>query len=340
MLNFNCDYSEGAHPRIIEALVKTNTEQTVGYGNDAYCDEAKRRIRSAIGNEELDVELFVGGTQVNLTAICGLLRSYEGVVAPVTGHIAVHEGGAIEATGHKVITLPERDGKLVPDMLKSYFEGFYADSTHDFMPRPGLVYLSHPTEYGTLYTKSELTAISKIAHEFGAMLYLDGARLGYALATPENELSLSDIADLCDAFYIGGTKCGALFGEALVMKKGIIPHFTVTMKQKGAILAKGRLLGIQFCELFDGNTYVDICKTAIASARRIREALIERGYELLVDSPTNQIFPIVSADKFYSLSRDVVFSVWEPLSDDRYAIRFVTSFMTCPEQVDELIALL
>ena len=263
-LSFACDYMEGTHPAILQKLVETNLEKTGGYGLDPYCDAAKEKIKAACGCPEGEVFFLVGGTQTNATVIDALLKSYQGVIAAEIGHVSVHEAGAIEADGHKVLTLPHDNGKISADQVRGLLDGFYNDANHDHMVMPGMVYISHPTEYGTLYTLEELTELSNVCHENHIPLYMDGARLAYALACSENQLTLADIARLCDIFYIGGTKCGALFGEAVVIPKpGLIPHFFTIIKQHGALLAKGRLLGIQFDTLFTDSLYEKVGAPAV-----------------------------------------------------------------------------
>ena len=244
MIRFDSDYMAGAHPEVLDRLVATNMELTVGYGNDEYCAEACRLVREACSAPDAEVMFLVGGTQTNAVAIDGVLRRHEGVLAAESGHIAVHESGAIEASGHKVLTLPHRDGKVSAEDVDRYIREFYADATYQHMVAPGMLYISQPTEYGTLYTLAELEALSAVCRKWEIPLFVDGARLGYALASPATDVTLKDLARLCDVFYIGGTKCGAMFGEAVVMRKGLVPHFFTIIKQQGALLAKGRMLGL------------------------------------------------------------------------------------------------
>lgn len=339
--NFSSDYMEGAHPLILESLIATNAEKTEGYGTDGYTERAREKIRLACGAPNARVYLLVGGTQTNATVLSALLLPFEGAVSTDVGHIATHEAGAIEATGHKVITTPSVDGKMTAEALLSVLRAYDEDEVREHTVKPGAVYLSHPTEYGTLYTKAEFTELSRIAHSYGARVYLDGARLGYALATPSSDLTLPDLAELCDAFYIGGTKCGALFGEAVVITNPeICPTFFSTIKQHGALLAKGRITGIQFDTLFTDNLYVEICKRAIDAADLIRASLTEKGYRFYIPSPTNQQFPIVSQEKYMELkARGVGFSTWGQLESGEYVIRLVTSFMTEDEDVRRLLEL-
>lgn len=341
MLFFENDYSEGAHTAILQRLMETNMEKLPGYGTDAYCESAKEKIRQACQCPEAEVFFLSGGTQTNQIVIDAMLQKYEGVVAAATGHINVHEAGAVEFTGHKVLELPEREGKINREDLNAYLKRFYEDENHEHMVFPGMVYLSHPTEYGTLYTREELKGISDVCKIYEIPLYMDGARLGYGLVCPETDVTLADVADFCDAFYIGGTKVGALCGEAVVFTNGAAPrHFITTVKQHGALLAKGRLLGIQFDALFTDGLYLEIGRNAIDCARRLRGALREKGYAFYCDSPTNQLFVILENSKMAELSRDVVFSFWEPYDDSHTVVRFATSWATAPEDVDALIELL
>ena len=272
MYSFTCDYTEGAHPAILERLAETNFQQEPGYGEDSFCASARERIRKAIGRPEADVFFLVGGTQTNYTVIDAMLHSYEGVIAAQTGHISVHEAGAIEFSGHKVMTLPQHDGKIEAGELRTWLETFFADETHPHMVQPGMVYISFPTEYGTVYSRLELEEIGSVCKKYGLPLFIDGARLGYGLASPAADVTLKDIARLCDVFYIGGTKVGALCGEAVVFPRGNAPaHFFTTIKQHGALLAKGRLLGLQFDTLFTDNLYVEIGSHAIQMAIRVKE---------------------------------------------------------------------
>ena len=340
-LYFASDYMEGAHPAIMQKLVETNLEKTVGYGLDPYTESAKEKIRTACNAPDADIYLLVGGTQTNATVIDALLKSYQGVVAAETGHIATHESGAIEFGGHKVLTLPQKDGKIRAAQIEKMVKDFYDDANYEHMVIPGMVYISQPTEYGTLYSKEELTEISKVCRANHLPLYVDGARLAYALASPENDVTLSDLAELCDAFYIGGTKCGALFGEAVVIpQKGLIPHFFTIIKQHGALLAKGRIAGIQFDELFTDRLYERIGKPAIDAAEQIKEALKKFGYKLALDTPKNQIFCIVSNEVMKKIAQDVEFGFWEKYDETHSVIRFATSWATTMEDTQKLIRLL
>ena len=341
MLYYLSDYTEGAHPRILERLQETNLISQPGYGEDRFCASAREKIRAACEKPEADVYFLVGGTQCNAVTIASLLRRWEGVIAADTGHINVHEAGAVEFTGHKVIALPQQGGKLSADTLRGYCAAFYANETHDHMPFPGMVYISQPTELGTLYSKAELEALHAVCGDYGLRLFVDGARLGYGLMSPECDMSLPELCDRCDVFYIGGTKVGALCGEALVFPKGDMPrHFATMVKQQGAMLAKGRLLGVQFDTLFTDGLYFEISRHAIGLAMKLKAAFREKGYPLFADSPTNQQFPILTKEQEEKLRRYAAFETWEPLPDGRTAVRFVTSWATREEDVDALIAVL
>ena len=341
MLHFDCDYMEGAHPLILQRLMLTNMEQTPGYGLDSYTESARERIRQACACPRADVHFLVGGTQTNATVIRGLLRPWEGVLAAETGHINVHESGAIEAGGHKVIALPQTDGKVCADDVDRYITRFYADATYPHMVAPGMLYISHPTEYGTLYTLRELQGLSDVCRRHGIPLYMDGARLGYGLAAPETDVALADIARLTDVFYIGGTKVGALFGEAVVVTRpDLLPHFFTLIKQHGALLAKGRLLGLQFDTLFTDDLYLHIARHAVDLAMKLRRGFAERGYRFYIDSPTNQQFVILSPADCERLRREATFETWGTLDDGSLVVRFATSWATRESAVDSLLALL
>ena len=336
-LSFSCDYMEGAHPQILQRLMETNLEKTPGYGLDDYCSSSKDKIREACKAPDAEIFFLVGGTQTNATVIDAMLKSYQGVIAASTGHISVHEAGAIEFGGHKVLTLPHHNGKIRADQIRTLLDEYQHDANHDHMVMPGMVYLSHPAEYGTLYSRAELTEISALCRSRHIPLYLDGARLAYALACPQNDLTLADLAALCDVFYIGGTKCGALFGEAVVIPKaGTIPHFFTIIKQHGALLAKGRLLGLQFDTLFTDHLYEKIGLPAIQAADRIRQILSQNGYALCFDSPTNQVFCIIENTAMERLAKQVEFGFWEAYDDAHTIIRFATSWATSPEDVEAL----
>ena len=337
-LCFASDYMEGAHPAIMRRLLETNLEHTAGYGLDEYSESARAKIRAACQVPEADIYFLVGGTQTNATVLGALLRPWQGVVAAETGHIAVHEAGAIEFGGHKVLTLPQKDGKLSAEAIARCVDTYRKDETRDHMVMPGTVYLSQPTEYGTLYSLAELEAISAVCRGAGMRLYVDGARLAYALATPENDVALPDLARLCDAFYIGGTKCGALLGEAVVFPRpDVAPHFFTIVKQHGALLAKGRVAGIQFDTLFTDGLYDAIGKSAVEAADRIRAALDAKGYIQPFVAPTNQVFVALDPEKAEALSRRVEMGFWENLPDSRVVMRLATSWATTAKDVDALI---
>jgi threonine aldolase len=341
MLHFENDYSEGAHPLVLQSLIDTNNLQLPGYGSDDLSAQAKQRIAKACGKPDADVFLLVGGTQTNMVVIASMLNQFEGVVAVDTGHVSMHEAGAIEASGHKVLTVPGHDGKMEANILQQYLAGFFEDANHDHMVFPGMVYISHPTEYGTLYSRAELSAISSVCHEYHLPLFIDGARLGYALACLQSDVTLTDIATYADVFYIGGTKIGALCGEAVVFPQANAPKHMLTMiKQRGALLAKGRLIGAQFAALFTDDLYWHISKNAIDTASVLRTALVKRGYRFYIDSPTNQIFVILDDKKLAELSKQVIFSIWERFDADHTIIRFATSWATKESDVQSLIKLL
>ena len=340
-LFFASDYMEGAHPRILERLSETNMISQAGYGDDTYSNHARELIREACEVPDADIYFLVGGTQTNAVVIDSLTQSYQGVVASEAGHISTHEAGAIEFTGHKVMTLPEKDGKISASEIKDLVEGYRNDENHEHMVMPGMVYISHPTESGTFYSLKELTEISEVCHEYGLPLYMDGARMAYGLACPESDVTLPDIARLCDVFYIGGTKCGALLGEAVVIPKhDLIPHFFTLIKQHGALLAKGRAAGVQFETLFTDGLYMELGRNAIDAAARIRQALKDKGYEFAIDSPTNQIFLVLTPKEKARLEENIVMGFWENLPDGRIVMRIATSWATTEENVDRLIALL
>jgi threonine aldolase len=341
MLSFESDYIEGAHEKILKRLVETNYEQLSGYGSDHYCESAKEKIRTACGCPEADIYFLTGGTQTNATVIASLLHNYEGVVAARTGHVSTHEAGAIECTGHKVLEIPQHDGKIDAGELRRYIEAFYGDSSYEHMVFPGMVYISHPTEYGTLYTKQELKEISEVCRHYEIPLYLDGARLGYGLMSRHTDVTLKDVAQYCDVFYIGGTKVGALFGEAVVFSKIAAPkYFMTTVKQHGALLAKGRLLGIQFDTLFTDELYLEISRHAIEMAELLKEGLKSRGYQFLINSPTNQQFVILENEEIKRLETKVVFSFWEKYDETHTVVRLATSWATKKENVEQLLRLL
>ena len=337
MISFENDYSTGAHPRILEALAATNFEPASGYGTDRFCESAAARIREACEAPDADVFFLTGGTQTNAVVLSAIIPSWAGVVAADTGHISIHEAGAIEATGHKVLEFPEHDGKLVPAEVEAYLEAFFADGNHEHMVFPGAVFISHPSELGTLYTLTELEALRAICDRFAIPLYLDGARLGYGLAAHGTDVTLPDIARLVDAFYIGGTKVGALCGEAVVFPRGNMPaHFLTHVKQHGALLAKGRLLGVQFDTLFTDNLYEEIARNAIERADDLKRVLTAAGCRFFCESPTNQQFIIMENAQMEALAERVRFSFWERYDDTHTVVRFVTSWSTTPEDIAAL----
>ena len=341
MLNFESDYIAGAHPRVLDALCRTNAEPLSGYGSDPYTARAKEKIREACNSPKAQVHFLAGGTQTNSIVIAAMLEKTQGVVAVESGHIATHEAGAIEYTGHKVLTIPHHDGKIMPTELSDYISNFYNDENHEHMVFPGMVYISHPTENGTLYTKDELKEISCICKKYNLPLFLDGARLGYGLMSKNTDVSLADISHFCDVFYIGGTKVGALCGEAVVFKKSATPkHFMTTVKQHGALLAKGRLLGIQFDTLFTDNLYFSISLHAIEMAELLRTILSEKGYSFAWESFTNQQFVILENEQLEKLKEKVGFSFWEKADDNHTVVRFATSWSTRKEDVEKLRELL
>lgn len=334
---FQCDYNEGAHPKILERLAETNMEQTVGYGEDAYCVQAAEKIRKACGDENLAVHFLVGGTQTNMTVIDSALRSYQGVLCAVSGHINVHETGAVESCGHKVLGLPSEDGKITAKQVADACELHNQNESHEHEVQPKMVYISNPTELGTIYSKAELTALSETCHQYGLYLFLDGARLGYGLAAPDNDLTMQDIAALCDVFYIGGTKVGALFGEAVVIRnEDLKKDFRYFIKQKGGMLAKGRLLGIQFDTLFTDNLYFEISKNAIVLAEKLRSVFEKKGYPYLVPNRTNQIFVIMPDKDLEELGKRFEFDENGRVDEGHRVVRFCTSWATKEENVDAL----
>ncbi|MEC0125023.1 threonine aldolase family protein [Paenibacillus pabuli] len=338
MIRFECDYNEGAHERILQRLISTNMEQTSGYGTDAHCDRARSLIRQACENEQADVHFLVGGTQTNTTVIASILRPYQGVIAASSGHIAVHETGAIEATGHKVITVPSEDGKITAVQVRAVYEAHRNDAAPEHCVQPGMVYISQPTENGTMYSKAELQALFDVSQQCGLPFFIDGARLGYALASRNCDMTLADLARLCDVFYIGGTKIGALMGEAVViLNDKLKPDFRYMIKQKGGLLAKGRLLGIQFETLFEDGLYLEISQHAVDMAMLIHDSLAEQGITFLYDSPTNQQFPILPDDLLQDLRNRYSFTFWEKVSDTHSVVRFCTSWATQRENVDSLL---
>lgn len=341
MIRFDSDYMAGAHPEVMEALVRTNLELTAGYGNDPYTSEARELIRKATGNPDAEVMFLVGGTQTNATVIDGLLARHEGVLAAESGHIAVHESGAIEASGHKVLTLPHHEGKVKAEDVERYIAEFYADETYQHMVAPGMLYISQPTEYGTIYSLEELAALSEVCHNYNIPLYVDGARLGYALAAEDADFTLEALSRLADVFYIGGTKVGTLFGEAVVVNnRSLLKNLFPLVKQHGALLAKGRLLGVQFATLFGDGLYERIGAHGVRLAMRIRKAFAKAGYEPIINSTTNQQFFQLPNTLIDNLRREASFDYWGPRGTTESTVRFVTSWSTTDEDVDRLERLL
>lgn len=340
-LFFTSDYMEGAHPKILESLWKTNLQKTSGYGTDEYCESAREKIRNACEAPDAEVYFLSGGTQTNSMVIKNLLHSYQGVIAAETGHVAGHEAGAIEHGGHKVLCVPQICGKLSADSVEALVKGFYEDDNHDHMVMPGMVYISQPTESGTIYSRKELEELSFVCRKYGLFLYADGARLAYALACQSNDVTLADMARFCDVFYIGGTKCGTLLGEAVVIPKaGLIPHFFTLMKQHGALMAKGRVLGIQFDTLFADGLYFEVGRSAVSYADVIRQKIREKGLELCYGSPTNQIFVKLDDGMRKKLEERVNVSFWEKPDDSHTVIRLATSWATTEEDVQQLLQII
>lgn len=338
MILFQCDYNEGAHPKILEALAKTNMEQTPGYGEDVYCSRAAGIIREKCGLMDLDVHFLCGGTQANMTVIDAGLRSHQGVVSAATGHIHVHETGAVESLGHKVLAVESQDGKLTAEQVRRLYREHVENDSYEHMVQPKMVYISNPTELGTIYSKQELTDLCNVCRECGLYLFMDGARLGYGLMAQDNELDLPMIARCCDAFYIGGTKMGALFGEAVVLKHpDLKKDFRYFIKQKGGMLAKGRLLGIQFITLLEEDLYFKLGAHADCLAEKLRTAFARKGYSFLVENRTNQIFPILPDEHLTVLQRKYGFSYQQRMDDGYSAVRFCTSWATREENVKSLV---
>ncbi|MBR5816588.1 MAG: aminotransferase class V-fold PLP-dependent enzyme [Anaerotignum sp.] len=340
MIRFECDYAEGMHQRILDRLIETNMEQTAGYGVDPHCDRARELIKHAIGREDADVHFLVGGTQSNMTVIASVLRPHQGVFCAESGHLNTHETGAIEATGHKVIILPTtQDGKLTAEAIQNGYDAHWNDATHEHITQPGMVYISQSTEDGTTYTLAELKAISETCRRCELPLFIDGARLGYALAAEGCDYTLNDIANLADVFYIGGTKVGAMMGEAVVIvNPALKKDFRYLIKQRGGMLAKGRLLGIQFETLFEDGLYFEVAKHAVILAMKIRRAFEAKGIEMLFDSKTNQQFPILPNEMMDKLAEKYAFSFWCKVGETHSAVRFCTSWATQEENVNELLA--
>ncbi len=339
MYQFQCDYNEGAHPRIMERLLETNLEQTVGYGEDHYCAAAREAIRKVIGRNDADVHFLTGGTQANATVISSILRPHQGVLCASTGHINVHETGAIEHGGHKVLAIEAENGLLGAEQIRKAMELHYAEDGPEHIVQPGMVYISFSSELGTVYTLKQLKDIGSVCKEYGLPLFIDGARMGYGLASEGCDVTVQDIAQIADVFYLGGTKQGALFGEAVVITNGSLKKdFRYFIKQNGGMLAKGRLLGIQFLTLFEDGLYFKVSEHAIRQALRIRDAFKAKGFEMLVQSPSNQQFPIMDNETMRRLSENFLFSLWQKIDDTHTAVRFCTSWATTDEAVDALIS--
>ncbi len=338
MIRFDCDYLEGAHPKILKKIVESNYEQTPGYSKDEYTKSAIDKIKKVCKTDNIDIHILVGGTQTNTTVIASALKPYQAVICVNTGHINVHETGAIESCGHKVISVDSDDGKITPLQIEQVAKIHFEDEAPEHMAMPKMVFISLPTECGTNYVKEELKEIYNMCHKYGMYLYIDGARLGYGLVAKDTDIKIDDLPNLCDVFYIGGTKCGALFGEAVVIVNDNLKNdFRYYIKQKGGLLAKGRLLGIQFDALFEKELYFKICKQAVDLAIKIKEAAINKGYKLLYNSFTNQQFIILPNDKLKELSKEFVFFKWKVIDENNTAIRICTSWATTEENVDKLI---
>lgn len=337
MISFDCDYNKGAHPEILKRLIDTNFEVQPGYGFDEYTAMAKEKIKKACGGGDIDVELMTGGTQTNALVISMLLKDYQGVIAADTGHVSVHEAGAIEHAGFKVLSIPGDDGKLKATDVREWIKTFYSDATYEHMVFPGMIYVSQPTELGTLYTKAELEDLSEICHKQGMYLYVDGARLGYGLMSNESDMTLKDVANIADVFYIGGTKVGALCGEAVVFTRGTKPeHFLTSVKKRGALLAKGRLLGAQFDALFTDDLYFKISRHAIEMAEKIKEVIKEKGWEVYLLTPTNQQFVLFDEEQIKEIGSKVGFDRWAPYDETRTIVRFASSWATSDEDIEAL----
>lgn len=339
MIRFNSDYTEGCHPAILERLMETNMEQTAGYGTDEYCMQAAEKIREVCEAPEAAVHFLVGGTQTNVTVISAALRHYQGVITAASGHINIHETGALEACGHKCLTIESADGKLYAEQVAGYVDGHYADASAEHTVQPKMVYISNPTEVGTIYSRAELESLYQVCQKRGLYLFMDGARLGYGLACRENDLTFADIARMTDVFYIGGTKVGALFGEAVVITNDELKKdFRYNIKQHGGMLAKGRLLGIQFLTLFEENRYMEISAHAARLAERMRNEFASLGVSFMVDSPTNQQFPILPDDVLSELEKKYVYEYQKRIDANHSAVRFCTSWATKEEEVEALLA--
>lgn len=336
MISFESDYNNGAHPNVLQRLCETNDCMSQSYGFDEWSDAARQRIREACQCPEADIYFLVGGTQTNATVIDGVLTGYEGVIAVDTGHINVHESGAVEACGHKIIILPQHEGKLTAEDLKAFHDKFYADPVYEHMVIPGIVYITFPTELGTVYSKDELQSLYALCQQFEVPLFIDGARLGYGLMSDACDFDLPWLAHHCDVFYIGGTKLGALCGEAVVFPRNNAPrHFFNIVKQHGALLAKSRLAGIQFEALFTDDLYFRIARHAIDMAMQMRQLFINAGLTIK-DSPSNQQFVVLSKSQIQHLRKTIAFETWEPVDSNLTLCRFVTSWATKETDIAEL----
>lgn len=337
MILFHNDYNEMCHESVMRRMLETQHQQMTGYGIDDFCRQATQTIRSLCGRQDISVHYLVGGTQTNTTVIAAALRPYQGVLTADSGHINVHETGAVEGTGHKILPLPAVCGKISADQIRQAVAEQRQSADSEHIVQPKLVYISNPTELGTIYSLAELTAISDVCRELGIYLFVDGARLGYGLTAPDNDITLPDLANLCDVFYIGGTKCGAMFGEAVVISNQEIGcDFRYMIKRQGGMLAKGWLLGLQFSALLENNLYFDICANANRLAQQIRETLLALGYPMLVQTTTNQIFPIMPDAVLEKLSKEFSYSLMDKVGEDRHAVRFCTSWGTTQENVTKL----
>lgn len=338
--SFVSDYMEGAHPEVMQHLLETNLERGAAYGADQYSESARAKIRKACNAPDAQVYFLSGGTQTNAVVIDTLIAPYKGVVGAVSAHINTHEAGAVEFCGHKVLSVPAKDGKLCAQSVRELMEEWLADESREHVVMPGMVYISHPTELGTLYTLAELKDISGVCRKYGLKLYLDGARMAYALGCPANELTLAEIAELCDAFYIGGAKCGALFGEAAVFPKGGVQSFTTILKQHGALFAKGKVIGTQFDALFTDGLYERIGRKANETAEKLKAVFAAKGVELAAPSPTNQVFVLLTQEQLDRLAPQVGFSRWAPVQDGRWIVRFAVNWATSDEEIAKLEELL
>lgn len=341
MISFESDYNNGAHPKVLQRLIDTNNIQTLSYGYDEFSNSAKEKIKAVCGDPDAQIWFLPGGTQTNATVIDSMLHSYEGVVCVDSGHIATHEAGAVEFTEHKVITIQGKKGKMDANLLDRYMDDFLHDGNADHCAYPGMVYITFPTEYGTLYSARELDDIYKVCGKYNIPLYVDGARLGYGMMSDENDITMPYLATHCDVFYIGGTKVGALCGEAVVFThNNAHTHFFSITKQHGALMAKGRLIGVQFDALFTDNLYFDISRHAILMAKKMKEIFLAKGYEFYIDSPTNQQFVILSNDEVERLGKDIIFTRWGQYDKAHTVCRFVTSWATTETDIDKLAHIL